>query len=438
MRTLSRWGAIATSTCLASSLLLGACSSTATTGSSQAAVDEGTSFTVLIQNENPTLSKNLDTLAQGACSDANAALPLTHENVAQADVVQKITLLASQGALPNHFVAGTAQVRPTGDLGKAGVLLDYEKTMTDLGVWDQISPAAAATVKGVYGQMVSLPYAYNIEGIWYNKKLFADNGISQPTTWDQLVAAMATLKAAGVTPITEGGAAGWPLTRIIGMYIFRNAGPNAMADVRDGKAKLTDAAYVAGAQALADLGAKGYFGEGVTSRSADAATAEFLTGKAAMMYNGSWMLSNINDPKQNSIGVDNVGFMPFPTVAGGQGTASQWPANAGTAMAWSSKNFGPKSAAWLTCIAKNYGKVAADQGQISGFKSSGTSTTTSAATKMIQDDVASATESVLWFEALMDSKSNALASTNVALLVSGQMSAADYMSKLQASLDANK
>ncbi len=197
-------------------------------------------------------------------------------------------------------------------------------------------------------------------------------------------------------------------------------------------------AYVAGAQALADLGAKGYFGEGVTSRTADAATAQFLTGKAAMNYNGSWLLANINDAKQNTIGIDNVGFMAFPSVSGGKGTTAQWAANAGTAMAWRAKNFGPKSAAWLTCIAKNYGKVAADQGQISGFKATGATTSTSTATKKIQDTVASATESVLWFEALMDSKSNALASTNVALLVSGQMSPADYMSKLQASIDANK
>lgn len=119
MRTISRPALVATSTFMTCSLLLGACSSSTTTGG-QAAVDEGTSFTVLIQNENPTLTKNLDTLAQGVCADVNKALPIAHENVAQADVIQKITLLASQGALPNHYVAGTAQVRPAGDLGKAG------------------------------------------------------------------------------------------------------------------------------------------------------------------------------------------------------------------------------------------------------------------------------------------------------------------------------
>lgn len=440
MRSFHRPALVASSTLIACTLVLGACSSSAapSSGSSVSGTDEGTSFTVLSANENATLRKELDALAAGACSAENAAYPLAHETVAQADVIQKITLLASQDALPAHFIAGTAQVRPTGDLGKAGVLLDYKTALTASGAWDQVSGAAASTVTRVYGQMVSLPYQYNIEGIWYNKAIFSANGISEPKTYDELVAAMVKLQAGGVTPITEGGQVGWPLTRLMGMYIFRNVGPDAMADVRDGKAKLTDAGYVAGAQALADLGAKSYFGQGVTSRTADQATAQFLTGKAAMTYNGSWMLSNINDPKQNTIGVDNVGFMAFPTVTGGKGTATQWPANAGAAMAMKAKAYGPKTAAWLTCIAKNFGAEALKNGQVSGLKVNGTVSNVAAPTKMIQETVGSATESVLWFEALMDSKSNALASTNVSLLVSGQLSAKDYMAKLQASIDANK
>ena len=63
----------------------------------------------------------------------------------------------------------------------------------------------------------------------------------------------------------------------------------------------------------------GYFGEGFISQDADAATDQFLTGKAAMKYDGTWLLSNINDETQNQIGVDNVGFMPFPAVDGGAG-----------------------------------------------------------------------------------------------------------------------
>ena len=110
----------------------------------------------------------------------------------------------------------------------------------------------------------------------------------------------------------------------MGMYIFRNVGPDAMADVRDGEAKLTDEEYVAGAQALADMAEAGYFGEGFSTRDEpDAATNAFLTGKAAMKYDGTWLLSNINDQEQNQIGAENVGFMPFPAVDGGKGTIDQ-------------------------------------------------------------------------------------------------------------------
>jgi raffinose/stachyose/melibiose transport system substrate-binding protein len=44
---------------------------------------------------------------------------------------------------------------------------------------------------------------------------------------------------------------------------------------------------------------------------------------------------------------------------------------------------------------------------------------------------------VLWFEALMDGKSTSLAQSNVSLLVTGQLSPEDYMSQLQASIEAN-
>jgi raffinose/stachyose/melibiose transport system substrate-binding protein len=59
-------------------------------------------------------------------------------------------------------------------------------------------------------------------------------------------------------------------------------------------------------------------------------------------------------------------------------------------------------------------------------------------TSQIQEKITGLKDPVLWFEALLDPKSNSLASTNVTLLTTGQMSPEDYMKDLQASLDANK
>ncbi|WP_203861594.1 ABC transporter substrate-binding protein [Plantactinospora mayteni] len=399
--------------------------------------DSATAFSLLTPAENAIIRNELTALSSGACQTQNTALPLSSETVAQSDVVQKVTLLASQKALPVMFVAGTAQVRPDGDLGKNKLTVDYETKLKELGHWDDILPAAAATVKSAYGgNMASLPFQYNIEGIFYNKTLFAQHGVTPPTTWDEFVAVAEKLKAAGVVPITQAGAQGWPITRLIGNYIFRSVGPDAMTKVQNGQAKLTDPEYVAAARTIADLGRAGLFGEGVTSRAADAANAQFLNGQAAMTYTGSYFLANLNDPAQNKVGVSNVGFIPFPGVDGGKGNSGQWPANAGAATATSAAAYGPKVGDWLGCIAENYGSsVLKNQGVISGFRLNQPVDAIPPLTAELQAIVSKTTETVLWFEALWDAKTTADAQKNVALLLTGQQSPEQYMAMLQADLE---
>lgn len=442
----TRRSMIFTGLAIATILPLAACAGGSTPASTESADAGGNftgtdpeTFTVLTANENATLEAQLTALSEDQCAAENEALPLVHEKTAQADVVQKVTLLATQDALPPHFIAGTAMVRPDGDLGVADLVLNYEDLLTEAGAWDNVLPAAASTVNNVYGQMVSLPYQYNLEGIWYNKEIFAELDLEEPQTFDELLDASAAIQEAGYQPFAQAGSQGWPLTRIMGMYIFRNVGPDAMKDIRDGKAKLTDKDYVAGAAALQDMAEDGYFGEGFSSLEADAATAAFLTGKAAMKYDGTWLLSNINDEEQNQIGSENVGFMPFPAVDGGEGSIDQWPANAGAAMAANPKTAGPKVAAWFACIAENYGQQALqDAGVLSGFKVNGEVTDIPETTTFVQEKMAEISETVLWFEALLDAKSNSLASTNVTLLTTGQMTPEQYMTDLQASVDANR
>ncbi|WP_210480101.1 ABC transporter substrate-binding protein [Naasia sp. SYSU D00948] len=409
-------------------------------GSGAASGTDPDKFTVMTANENPTLESLLTQLSEDQCAAENEALPIEHQKVAQADVVQKITLLASQDAMPAHTIAGTALIRPDGDLGAAGLVQDLQAALEDSGGWENVLPAAASTEENVYGGFVSMPYQYNIEGFWYNKQIFEEQGIEVPTTWEDLLAAADTLQQAGVQPMTTAGAQGFPLTRLMGMYIFRNVGPDAMEAIRDGDAKLTDEEYVAGAQALADLAATGYFGEGFTTRDGDTSTNLFLTGTAAMTYDGSWILGAVNDPERNQIGGENVGFFPFPEVEGGEGSIEQYPANAGAPMIISAKTYGPKVADWVSCIAENYGGLALNEaGVISGFTVNEEVTDISPNTAEIQELISGIDEeTVLWFEALFDPKSNSLASTNATLLTTGQMTAEDYMAALQESIDANK
>lgn len=411
--------------------LLAACGGGGATGG------DGT-FGLLINDDNQIVQDALTALSTGGCADANEALPLEIETVPQSGLDQQLQLLGGQNALPAQFAAsGSPAV--TKDLDEAGHTLDLESTLTDLGVIDNIEPAARATIENLYGDFIVLPYQFNIEGVWYNEQLFADNGIQPPTTWDEFTAASQTLQDAGITPLAASGEQGWPITRLISGYLYRSLGPDALQKVADGEAKLTDPEYVAAAQAVADLGAAGYFGEGVGSIDYDTAVSQFLTGGAGMFYMGSWTLGAFNDPAQNQIGADNIGFFPLPEVTGGAGSATQIPANVGLPIAVSANAYNEDTGAWLACISENYGEASlVDQGTISGFKVNGEAAEVPELTQMVQDTIAETSETTLWFEALFGAKATTTSQQNAAPLVTGSIGAADFMSLVQADLDAEQ
>ncbi|MEU1348638.1 extracellular solute-binding protein [Streptomyces sp. NPDC005795] len=394
-------------------------------------------FNYLSVTENTAIKAALTTLSKGACKAENKALPLKVETVPQASLDQKLQLLAGQDALPVQFAAGSAPAL-TNQLNKSGKIADLEKELKDRGVLDQIEPAAVSTVKALYdGKLAVLPFEYNIEGIFYNKKLFTANGLSQPATWDDLVAASAKLRSEGIQPFSASGQQGWPLTRLISGYLYRSLGPDALKKVADGKAKLTDPEYVKAAEEIAALGKKGYFGKGLGSIDYDTAMNQFLNGKAAMFYMGSWALTNISDAKQNKVGAENVGFMPFPAVPGGKGKIDQYPSNVGLGVTLAKKSFDDKTGDWTACIAKNYGAtVLKGQGAISGFKVNEEFEDANKVTADVRETIEASTQNVLWFEALFSTKATTVSQTNAASLVSGSMSPQKFMQTVQDALAA--
>ncbi|MEU9203531.1 extracellular solute-binding protein [Streptomyces sp. NPDC048332] len=405
-----------------------------TSGGSSAAPKE---FSYLSVTENTTVKTVLTSMSGGACKAANEALPLKVETVPQASLDQKLQLLAGQGALPVQFAAGNAPAL-TQQLAGSGKVADLEKELKELGVYDQLEPGAVSTIKALYGgRLEVLPYEYNVEGIFYNKKLFRENGLKTPATWDELGAAAAKLQDGGVQPFTASGQQGWPLTRLISGYLYRSLGPDALKAVADGRAKLTDPEYVKAAEEIAGLGRKGYFGKGVGSIDYDTAMNQFLNGKAAMFYMGSWALANISDEKQNKVGAQDVGFMPFPAVSGGKGSIDQYPSNVGLGITLGARSFDGKTGDWVSCITKNYGSAALkDHGSISGFKVNTEVMDANDVTTQVRRTISESQRNVLWFEALFSTKATTVSQTNAARLVTGSMKPESFMQTVQDALTA--
>ena len=404
------------------------------TGSEESTGTTSEEFTYLGQTQNTTIAATLESLEVGACSAAADGTPLSTDAIDGTTWDQQLQVLAGNDALSNmSMAAGTPSLMK--EFVDAGLVLNLSEAFAELGVEGAVLPAAEATLKQLHqtDDLYALPTEYNIEGFWYNEDLFAEAGVDVPTTWTELVDVAATLNDAGIQPFIAAGSDGWPVTRLVGNHIFRSLGADALQAVADGEASLTDADYVASADAIAALGDAGYFGAAPGSIDYNTAMNQFLTGGGAMFYMGSWALGNFNDEEQNQIGADAIGYFPFPEVEGGAGSIDETPANAGIPVMFSASHYTDDIGEWLACIAENYGDVAlAESGQVTGFALSETPADQSELTTMVQDQIANAAGSVLWFEAAFSAEGTTVSQTNGGGLANGSLSGAEFMELVQA------
>ncbi|MEV7086857.1 extracellular solute-binding protein [Streptomyces sp. NPDC093085] len=157
--------------------------------------------------------------------------------------------------------------------------------------------------------------------LFHNKKVLADAGITPPGTWDELLGAVAKLKAKGVTPIALGGGDKWPTLMWFEYLYDRVAGPGLFAKALAGDASVWESAESRRALAmikeLVDAGAFGtnYDSVKFTDGGSPALVA---TGKAGFELMGSWVYSTQQDANPE-FAKNGLGYTAFPTVPDGKG-----------------------------------------------------------------------------------------------------------------------
>ena len=228
-------------------------------------------------------------------------------------------------------------------------LLDVSDWWNKPGNGDRFAPSTLASVKYEDGKIYGIPeLVLAANQIWYNKKVLASNGIDpaqlKKGTWDDYLAAFAKLKSAGVTPLAYGAKDGFIGPEWYYSFFGKLAGGNHMMELSAGNCgyKWTDPVSVKAAQMYIDLNDKGYFSKGAAGRDWNASNAEFLAGKSAFYFMGTWF-----DP--NVLGVPNnkdFGLLTFPNVPGGKsGQETQLIAPQGFALTQSAADPGKKAAA---------------------------------------------------------------------------------------------
>ncbi|NLM10837.1 MAG: extracellular solute-binding protein [Clostridiaceae bacterium] len=356
---------------------------------------------------------------------------LEYEYVAIDQLDQKVKILMSSDDLP-EICTYESGVRLK-QVIQADMIIDVEKTFTELGIRDCLDEGAVSLLKNLVDGLglYCVPLGMNMEGFWYHKGLFEQAGIEKvPETWDELLEACEKLKAAGITPIVQGGSDNWPMTRVLNAYLVRSVGLNAVQDAVTGKRSFTDPEYVAAAKMFQDMAKKGYFAEGMNTIDPGTATSMLMNGQAAMNYDGSWKASNLNS-EDNAAGPEGIGFFNVPVV-NDSSTLLDYSMNCGNILMFSKKKYDDKVADWMKFVFPKLGDFAMQEtGSFKGFAISKMPEDTTYYTQLVAEHLAKAQNAFLWFEAKMDSETSTIAQNSISLLYTGEITPEDYMRMLE-------
>ncbi|REE85368.1 raffinose/stachyose/melibiose transport system substrate-binding protein [Paenibacillus taihuensis] len=214
------------------------------------------------------------------------------------------TLLKSRinsGDIPDIFMTGAYNENKT--------YQDYVYDLKDEPFMKNIVPTALPGVT-LDGKVLGFPLVLQSHSFIYNKKLFADAGITElPKTFAELEDAAKKLQAKGVIPFSNGYKEWWVLEQTFTQVLASMGGDYAKTfdELNSGDKKLFDIPEASNVFKLIDLTTK-YGNPKPLETDLNSQVALFAEGKAAMMHQGTWVEDSVRKLNPNI----DMGFMPGP------------------------------------------------------------------------------------------------------------------------------
>ncbi len=179
------------------------------------------------------------------------------------------------------------------------------------GVMENFTDTARSAFTAADGSVFAVPFAAVSHFVYYNKAIFAEQGIEIPKTFEEFLAVCEKLKAAGITPLANGIAANWDILECVlcGMIPNYITAEERLA-YESGEKKMNDETWVRIYTDFAKL--VPYFPEAFASIDNDQANVLFGLGDTAMLIDGSWSYGTLSGDDYDI----DVGFFSIPAPEG--------------------------------------------------------------------------------------------------------------------------
>lgn len=174
------------------------------------------------------------------------------------------------------------------------------------------------------GKLYGLPRNTDIQIIYYNQKMFEDNGWEVPATYEDFIDLCRTIKEAGITPVAMDGGDGWPMACFLTDILVKVAGTDYADIISNAVATgdFTAPEIEKATQLLVEAADAGVFQTGYDTQDYGTTQNLFTNGQAAMYAMGSWDCSMaLNEDIPEEIRT-NIRAFTLPPMADGKGGAN--------------------------------------------------------------------------------------------------------------------
>ncbi|MEV6738371.1 sugar ABC transporter substrate-binding protein [Streptomyces sp. NPDC051104] len=238
------------------------------------------------------------------------------EVVPWSDLLNRILTATTSGQGPDVLNIGNTW---SASLQATGALLPWDaKNFAKIGGKDRFVDSALGSTGAPGKDPAAVPLYSMAYALYYNKKMFADAGISQPpATWDELVADGKKLSKGGKWGLGAEGAN--PSENIHHVFVFAKQ-HGADFFTADGKPDFTSDGVVAAVKQYVDLMATDkIIAPGNAEYAQNQSVSDFAKGTNAMLL---WQSASANLASQG-MSADAYGIAPVPVQSGTPGTGKQ-------------------------------------------------------------------------------------------------------------------
>lgn len=354
----------------------------------------------------------------------NPDIKVNVESVLNDSYKDKVKVVAGSSNAPDVMFSWSGTF--VEDLVDSGSVMDLTDWLTENPDIRDRYYASQLKPFQVDGEQYGLPVGMHAKLFFYNKDIFAEQGLEVPTTYAELLDALKSLKDAGITPLEYASKEPWTIAHYVGTLNQRVLDPKVLAADQDpAKGKFTDPGYVEALDDFAELSE--YMNPDPNAVGHEDARASWAAGEAAVMYLQGSEVNYLTD-----VAFD-YGTFNFPEVEDGKGDPAQLTgAPEGFVVSKNTKH--PKEALrFLDFMLNKENGIAYTEktGELSAVVGAVEESDAPDILKSIATDIVDASAMTPWLDNAYDAQIVQAYLSETQLMLGGQKSAKDVMKAVQ-------